>query len=94
MAENNVSFAAMPKPTYDDFEKVTIWFGISESAGNGALTGHKDMTTREARWFAAEIIKACDIVDAEQSASAACTCVNGVSPNDGCLVHGERTDPQ
>jgi hypothetical protein len=67
VAENNVTFTAMPKPTYDTFEKVSIWFGINESAGNGGITGHKDLTTREARWFAAEIIKACDIVDKEQS---------------------------
>lgn len=66
MAENNVTFSAMPTPTYDDFETVSIWFGISESAGNGAITGTKTLTTSEARDFAASIVKACDIVDKER----------------------------
>jgi hypothetical protein len=67
VAENNVTFSAMPTPTYDPFETVSIWFGINESAGNGAITGHKTLTTAAARTFASEIIKACEIVEKEQS---------------------------
>jgi hypothetical protein len=66
VAENNVTFSAMPTPTYDEFQTVSIWFGINASTGGSAITGHKEMSPDDARAFAAEITKACDIVEADK----------------------------
>lgn len=66
MAEGRITFAAQPTPTYDDFESVTITAGISQVGGRGNSMLTADVSVERARTFAAEILRSCEIVEAER----------------------------
>lgn len=58
-----IRFDAMPTPTWDDFETVTLTAAI-QSTGTFITA---DVAPPDARAYAAEIIAACEIVEREQS---------------------------
>lgn len=57
-----IHFNAMPTPSYDDFETVTLSVAIY---GTGTSI-ESDMPTENARQFACEIIAACELVEEER----------------------------
>lgn len=59
-------YCAQPTPTYGNFETVTL----SVSIYGTSTRIEQDMPTVKARAWAAEILAACDIVDAEQREAA------------------------
>lgn len=65
MAEGKITFAAQPTPSWDDFKTVTITAGISQVGGQGSVLLHKELDPPAARAYAAEIVRACEIVEAE-----------------------------
>lgn len=56
-----IMFTAMPTPTYDPFTRVTVMAGINST---GTFIS-ADVTPADARAFAAEIIRSCEIVERE-----------------------------
>lgn len=56
-----VIFSAMPTPTFDDFENVLL----SAMIANTGTCIAAEVSTEDARKYAAEIISACEKVEAE-----------------------------
>lgn len=61
--EGRIRFSAQPTPSYDEFETVTISASVTQVGGRGSVQLYADATLEEARTLAAELERACQLVE-------------------------------
>lgn len=66
MPEGKVGFSATHTPSWDEFKTVTLTAGVSQVGGGGAVLLHAEVSVEEAYAYAAQIERACQIVEADQ----------------------------
>lgn len=60
-----ISWRAEPTPTYEKFETVNLQAILRDGRGTGCANIYSDVTVEEARALAAQINRACDIVEGD-----------------------------
>lgn len=66
MSDGIITFGATHTPNWDQFKTVTLSVTLIQTGGHGGLTIHTDVSVEKAREYAAQIERACQIVEADQ----------------------------
>lgn len=69
MAEGEIKFSATHTPAHwdDKMDSVTLMCSVQQPGGRGSVMVTKEVSPEAARYHAAQIIKACEIVEGEQN---------------------------